>query len=64
MTEHQRKLMFFGQSVLNLIDPTEMQYEWDDILDRVGDNAIDLGLAEWVKQEDGSHEFKLTEPNK
>lgn len=62
MTDHERKLMLFGQSVLNLIIRTEI--ESYGIIDRIEDNALDLGLAEWVKQDDGNHEFKLTEPNK
>lgn len=61
MTDHQRKLMLFGQSVLNLLVRTEI---WDENLDPIVDNAIDLGLAEWVKQDDGNHEFKLIKPNK
>ena len=61
MTDHERKLMYLGQSVLNLLARTEI---WDDNLDPIIDNALDLGLAELVKQDDGNHEFKLTEPNK
>lgn len=58
MTERQRKLMFFGQSVLNLLVRDDMVSE--DILDRIEANALDLRLTEWAKQEDGGHEFKLT----
>ena len=58
MTDYERKLIFFGLSTLHLLVRTEI--EWGDILDRLVDNAIDLGLAEWVKQDDGNHEFTLT----
>ena len=57
MTDYERKLIFFGLSTLHLLVRTEM--EWRNIIDRLGDNAIDLGLADWVKQDDGSHEFTL-----
>lgn len=61
MTDHERKLMFFGQSVLNLLARTEI---WDDSLDPIIDNALDLGLAEWIEHSSFKQEFRLIKPNK
>lgn len=61
MTERERKLMLFGQSVLNLIVRDNLVGY--DVLDRIEDNAIDLGLAGWIELEDGNYEFELVKHN-
>ena len=58
MTERERKLMLFGQSVLNLIVRDNLVGY--DVLDRIEDNAIDLGLARWIELEDGKHHLEFT----
>lgn len=46
MTDRERKLIMYATSILNILnrDP-------DYILDKVCDNAIDLGLADFVDSE-------------
>lgn len=58
MTDREKKLMMLGQSVLNLLARDEIESE--DIVDRLYFNALDLGLADWVDDNDGVSKFTLT----
>lgn len=55
MTDHERKMQMFAQSVLNLLARGEV---WDPeaLFDKIVDNALDLGVAEWSEGE-----FKVVE---
>ena len=50
MTDRERKLIMYATSILNLLEREEF-WNADDILDKVCDNAIDLGLADFVDSE-------------
>lgn len=50
MSEYERKMQMFAQSVLNLLSREEV---WDPeaLFDKIVDNAVDLGVAKWTKSE-------------
>lgn len=57
MTDHEKKLICFAHSVLRILARDEI--EWENI-DDMYCNAIDLGLADWVDDNDGVSKFTLT----
>ena len=63
MTDREKKLMMLGQSVLNLLVRNKIEwdqtFQWEQI-DDIYCNAIDLGLADWVDDNDGVSKFTLT----
>jgi hypothetical protein len=58
MTDREKKLMMLGQSVLNLLARDEIDFE--DLVDRLHFNALDLGLADLVNNNEGVIKFTLT----
>jgi hypothetical protein len=58
MTDREKKLMMLGQSVLNLLARDEIEFE--DLVDRLFFNALDLGLADLVNNNEGVIKFTLT----